>query len=123
MKKTLSIMAGIIGLCLSLTSCEDYVNRAHLYGNWDCYSGPDFGIAFNMKHEFDYLKRHWDETNCMIHDEHWGTYTCTDTTFTLHCTRDHYNQTEPCKPMTFHYVMTDEGMTLTDEQGNIYLMR
>ncbi len=125
MKKMLSIVAGVMVLCLMLTSCENYVNRVHLYGNWDCYSGPDLKIAFSMNKQFDYQKIYWEaheDGEVAVFDDHFGNYTCTDSTFTLHCTQEHYNQTEPCKVMKFSYIMTDDGMTITDETGNQYLM-
>lgn len=117
-------MAGIIAICLSLTSCEDYVNRSTLDGNWVYLSDTvRLEIAFAMNEQFGYFK---EAGKLGIEGEytseaHYGHYTCTDSTFYLNC--NVHSPTETCTIMDFTYIMTQDGMLVTDEEGQQYLMK
>ncbi len=122
MKQFLCIVLSVLICGFVFTSCDDYVNRRSLYGNW-YYSSDTVNLvfAFSMNGQFDYEKQIIDEGRWMD-IKHFGDYTCTDSTFVLQCTQDYYDCSKLCEIMVFSYTIAGDQMWVIDEQGNQYTM-
>ncbi len=125
MKKMLSMVVGVMVLCLTLTSCEDYFNRLSLYGNWESSNSPiGLKISFSMNKYFDYEKDMYVDGEHVGWETHFGPFICTDSAFVLRCDNPYY-ENDSCVTLKFSYIMAanEKEMRITDEEGNEYLMK